>query len=317
MDFYLQKQMRQYNKRYVSMDRTGFLKYVPNRNNKILTQEYLLSLDSKQTHKNNHTFIVSDNYIDLAYSYIIPNVLQCNTNYIVTDTGAIVYNKTQARLIAEGYRVRVLNFTDDTYPEQIETSSFNVSEFATTKTALFVILPETTTVYDIKARDFLQKLIPQIQEQEKQYEDGSLPRKLSLFLDLNRRLDISNLAHKMITGHKRGLYYNVFCGSYKKMREDYLTDWDVIIDSCDTIMYFGCEDMEFRKYFVGFMEHILSSEGIILLPDDVCILLIRGMHQICSPKYKSEEQPSCFKYPSITDTHYEVPQALLTKINSL
>ena len=299
------------------MDRIGFLKYAPNKNNKILTQEYLLSLDSKKTHKNNHTFIVSDNYMDLAYSYIIPNVLQCNTNYIVTDTGAIVYNKTQAQLTDEGYRVQVLNFTDNTYTNQIDPSAFSLSEFITAKAALFIILPETTTIYDIKARDFLQKLIPQIQEQGKQYEDGSLPRKLSLFLDLNRRLDISNLAHKMITGHKRGLYYNVFCGSYKKMKEDYLTDWDVIIDSCDTIMYFGCEDMEFRKYFVGFMEHILSSEKVILLPEDVCILLIRGMHQICSPKYKSEEQPSRFQYPPVIDTHYEVPQALLTKINSL
>lgn len=56
--------MRQYAKNYVSMDKIGFLKYVPNRNNKILTQEYLLSLDSKQTHINNHTFIVSDDHED-------------------------------------------------------------------------------------------------------------------------------------------------------------------------------------------------------------------------------------------------------------
>lgn len=292
MDLYEQKQMRQYAKNYVSMDKIGFLKYVPNRNNKILTQEYLLSLDSKQTHINNHTFIVSDDHEDLAKSFIIPNVLQGNTNYVITDPGALAYDKTQAFLVQEGYVIYTLNLTDKSYPNQIDMCYFNFEQMLSQKAVLFIILPAEDTTRDTSINIFLGKLIKYVQEAASERPNGHLLRPLQLFLNLNRNIEIPELAHKMITGHKRGLYYNLFCGDYHKFRTEYHIDWDVIIDCCDTIMYFGCEDLEFRKYFKGFMSHMLSSESVILLPKEACILLVRGMYPIPNMKYRAEEHPN-------------------------
>lgn len=292
MDLYEQKQMRQYAKNYVSMDKIGFLKYVPNRNNKILTQEYLLSLDSKQTHINNHTFIVSDDHEDLANSFIIPNVLQGNTNYLIMDPDALVYDKTQAFLRKEDYVICILNLTDNSYPNQIDIDTFNFAQILSQKAALFIVLPAADNSHDKSISAFLTKFIKYVQEAASKLPNGCLSRPLQLFLNLNHEIEISELAQKMITCRRRGLCYNVFCGHYHHFRTEYHVEWEVIIDCCDTIMYFGCEDLEFRKYFKGFMTHILSSESVILLPKDACILLVRGMYQICSMKYQSKNHPN-------------------------
>lgn len=462
-DFQWARQMRHYNKNYVSMDKVGLFKYVPDRNNKILTQEFVLNLNSKKTCKNNNTFIISDSSADLAEHYIIPNVLQANTNYIIMDPGARVYEKTQAHLTKEGYSVQVFNLTPDTYPNQVCLNPLDIAEsyyekeklFETyiesaknlalcsenlrkaeiyllmailgwteewslwnddeslelitgiftekdleqleeavaeasvpssipffiiqrifhgltaniskhpeymlaeldllmnslynvnptskaysyyklfkqyaahdfysvllsthlhlslfdikqcceatnktnidfkslvqDKTALFVILPKNDTSYDAIASVFLHSVISHLQKTGDDYTDRRFPRMLSTFFNFNRCIFIPDLEQKMITGHKRGLFFNVFYGALKNIKYDYPLTWEVIMDTCDTLMYFGCEDMEFREYFKEYLPHIIQSESIILIPSEICFLLIRGMDPICNPKYRAEQHPN-------------------------
>ena len=79
---------------------------------RILTKEIQMSLDDKKTRKNNHVFVAANTREDAIEHYILPNILQMNSNYVITDPGGYIYNKTKRFMEEQGYGMQVFHLMD-------------------------------------------------------------------------------------------------------------------------------------------------------------------------------------------------------------
>ncbi len=78
----------------------------------ILGEGQYYSLDCHKTGLNNNVLVVGASGSGKTRSYVIPNLLQASGSYIVSDPKGNLYKKYRPYLIARGYDVRKLDFTD-------------------------------------------------------------------------------------------------------------------------------------------------------------------------------------------------------------
>lgn len=81
-------------------------------NNIILTDNVQLSLDTAKTGKNLNVCVFGGAGTGKTYNYVLPNILQANTSYVITDHDGYLLNKTGKFLEEQGYVIKVLNLSD-------------------------------------------------------------------------------------------------------------------------------------------------------------------------------------------------------------
>lgn len=82
------------------------------RSNIILTDDVQLSLDTAKTGKNLNVCVFGGGGTGKTRNYVLPNILQANTSYVITDHGGYLLNKTRKFLEEQGYIIKVLNLND-------------------------------------------------------------------------------------------------------------------------------------------------------------------------------------------------------------
>lgn len=98
-----------YNKRYT--DPPNLEKHDGNKN-MILTQNIFLSMDSRQTRRNNNVLVVGGSGAGKSRFLVKPNILQANCNYVVTDPAGELLESTGKFLEDNGYEVKVFNLVE-------------------------------------------------------------------------------------------------------------------------------------------------------------------------------------------------------------
>ena len=81
----------------------------PNNYNKILTKNVSLGLNGKKHRRNVNVLVVGGSGAGKTYSYCKPNVMQCNTSFVVLDPKGEIVRDTGYLLEQNGYEVRVLD----------------------------------------------------------------------------------------------------------------------------------------------------------------------------------------------------------------
>lgn len=79
---------------------------------KILTRHVRLGLDSKKHRRSLNVLVIGGSGAAKTRSYVLPNVLEANTNYVITDPKSEVLLATGGYLKSQGYEVRVLNLVN-------------------------------------------------------------------------------------------------------------------------------------------------------------------------------------------------------------
>lgn len=79
---------------------------------KILTRHVRLGLDSKKHRRSLNVLVIGGSGAAKTRSYVLPNVLEANTNYVITDPKSEVLLATGRYLKDKGYDVRVLNLVN-------------------------------------------------------------------------------------------------------------------------------------------------------------------------------------------------------------
>ena len=78
-------------------------------NNTILSKELSLNLDSKKTSVNNNVMIIGGAGSGASRSFIIPNILQCNSSFVINDPDGTYLRSTGSLLKKNGYNIKVFN----------------------------------------------------------------------------------------------------------------------------------------------------------------------------------------------------------------
>lgn len=79
---------------------------------KILTRHVRLGLDSRQHKRSLNVLVIGGSGAAKTRSYVLPNILEANTNYVITDPKSEVLLATGGYLKSKGYEIRVLNLVN-------------------------------------------------------------------------------------------------------------------------------------------------------------------------------------------------------------
>ena len=80
--------------------------------NKLLTRHVRLGLDAKKHKRSLNVLVIGGSGAAKTRSYVLPNVLEANTNYVITDPKSEVLLATGGYLKGRGYDIRVLNLVN-------------------------------------------------------------------------------------------------------------------------------------------------------------------------------------------------------------
>lgn len=84
-------------------------KQLPELNNKILTKNVVIGLNGKIHRRNLNTLIIGGSGSGKTRFYAKPNIMQCNTSFIVLDPKGEILRDTGNLLEHEGYDIKVLD----------------------------------------------------------------------------------------------------------------------------------------------------------------------------------------------------------------
>ena len=77
--------------------------------NRLFTQNFALSMDMYETDKNLHSLIIGGPGTGKSRYYVKPNIMQCNSSYIITDPKGELLRATGWLLSKKGYEIRVFD----------------------------------------------------------------------------------------------------------------------------------------------------------------------------------------------------------------
>ena len=80
--------------------------------NKILTKHIRLGLDTHRHRRSLNVLVIGGSGAAKTRSYVLPNILEANTNYVITDPKSEVLLATGGYLKRQGYDIRVLNLVN-------------------------------------------------------------------------------------------------------------------------------------------------------------------------------------------------------------
>lgn len=82
----------------------------PPMQNRLLTQQVRIGLDGKKHRRNLNVIVIGGSGAGKTRFYCKPNIMQCNTSFVVTDPKGENLRDTGRLLLEKGYEVRVLDF---------------------------------------------------------------------------------------------------------------------------------------------------------------------------------------------------------------
>lgn len=82
----------------------------PPKQNRLLTQQVRIGLDGKKHRRNLNVIVIGGSGAGKTRFYCKPNIMQCNTSFVVTDPKGENLRDTGCLLLEKGYEVRVLDF---------------------------------------------------------------------------------------------------------------------------------------------------------------------------------------------------------------
>ena len=80
--------------------------------NKILTRHVRLGLDTHKHRRSLNVLVIGGSGAAKTRGYVKPNILEANSNYVITDPKMEVLTATGGYLKRQGYDIRVLNLVD-------------------------------------------------------------------------------------------------------------------------------------------------------------------------------------------------------------
>ena len=212
-----------------------------------------------------------------THNYVLPNLMQRDGSYVVTDATGEMQRKTRKMFEKDGYQVKIISLQKSGI-ESIDLD--DVAEIGHQKTVVYVIPSwdnaTNEAVFPILISRIYEDVVP----------DAEFP--IRLFLD-----EFANLGYIPKIGQYMGDNRNngkVSCSiivqSKDQLKTMYGEYWMPIIQSCRAILYFGSSDLSTVEFFF----QLVGTE--IFMGEHECLVIISGERAMVNSKYGPKMHPN-------------------------
>lgn len=193
------------------------------------------------------------------------------------------------------------------------------------KTAIFVVVPPTTTTFNFVAGMLFTQLFQELQycaTQVHKHEGQRLPVPVRFILDeFANTCTIPNFVKILAYARSFGIGITVILQSLEQIKNMYKDEWGVIVDNCNTLLYLGSithdGTLEYMSKLLGKGTFDKQTTGLtrgrngsssknedvvgreLMMPSDIrempkkdCLLVVGGRPAFYSEKYEYKEHPN-------------------------
>lgn len=98
--------------RFANKEEKEKFKDKDDRKNVILTQNVKMSIDNRKIKRNLNTLVIGGSGTGKTFFHVLPNLLQANTSYVLTDPKGELFEMTGKFFKEQGYKIKVVNLKD-------------------------------------------------------------------------------------------------------------------------------------------------------------------------------------------------------------
>lgn len=235
-------------------------------------------------------------------------------------------------LISASVRLQAFNFADVQLLTNDDT--LDLGTIGDEKQALFVVIPAADSTFNFLVSMMYSQLFETLYyHAEHNCKGKRLKSHVRFLLDEFANIGtIPEFEKKLSTMRKYEISCTIVLQSLSQLKAMYKDEWEVLVDNCDSFLFLGCQgkttleyvNQKLGKTTIRSKDHsrthgskgststggkhesrdLMTVAEIQQMPDNNCILFIRGMHPFWCTKFSLEKHKN-YKYSADADDKYE------------
>ncbi len=243
-----------------------------------------------------------------------------NRQYAIFKQGA---GKT-AKSILISVGVRLAAFNIDTVANLTSRDELELDKIGDEKTALFVVIPDSDTTFNFLAAMMYSQLFDSLYYTADFINKGRLKYHVRCMLDEFANIGyIPDFENRIATMRSREISCTIILQNLAQLETMYKESWKTIVGNCDSFLFLGSKEFSTLEYVSKQLgketidtrninlnkgkqgntsynygihgRELMQPDEIGRMPDDDCILMVRGLYPFYSKKYVLENHPR-YKY---------------------
>jgi len=225
-----------------------------------------------------------------------------------------------AKSILVSLGVRLAIFNTDALRRLVMVDNIELGRLGEEKTILYIVIPEQDTTYNFLVAMIYNQLFDTLYYKADFEYDGQLPVKVNFLLDEFANIgQIPEFQKVISTMRSRNIAVSVVIQDLAQIKSAYKESWETIVANCDSFLFLGGSDQSTLEYIsralgkqtINVLSHgrtrgkssgssindstkpreLMTPDEISRMPDDKCILMVRGMRPFYSDKFKLQKHP--------------------------
>ena len=229
-------------------------------------------------------------------------------------------------LVSVGVRLAVFNI--EILENLTYTDTLELHKLGEEKTALFVVIPDADSTFNFLAAMMYSQIFNMLYYRADFVHNGRLPIHVRFMLDEFANIgQIPDFEKMLATMRSREISASIIIQNLAQLKTLYKDNWESITGNCDSLLFLGGQEQSTLEYIskrLGKMtietktfnrsrgrhgsfttnygihgrELMTADELANDLPDNQCILFVKGLHPCYSRKFIIEQHP---EYKNLSD----------------
>lgn len=221
-------------------------------------------------------------------------------------------------LISAGVRLSPFGIQD--VERLVKEDELDIGKIGEERTALFILIPDSDTTFNFLVAMMYAQLFDTLYYEADFKHEGRLPHHVKFWLDEFANIgQIPDFDKLIATMRSREISVSVILQNLTQLKGIYKDSWETIVGNCDTILFLGGQErstLEWVNKGLGKQtidtrstsrsrgrngssstsygtqgRDLMTVDEIAQMPDNKCILFVRGLSPFYSEKYNLKKHP--------------------------